>query len=67
MYLAHELKTTKRQLIQAIDSYEFEEWRAYFMEINKKPEKPKDSPEVLAGKLKNAFMINKHNKPKAKK
>lgn len=67
MHLAHELKMTKRQLGEYLSSYELEEWRAYFIEFNKKPEPKKDSPEELAGKLKNAFMISKKNKPKVKK
>lgn len=73
MHLAHELTMTKSQLgenlkhSQPSPSYEIEEWRAYFVELNKKPEPEKDSPEELTGKLKNAFMISKKNKPKVKK
>jgi len=67
MHLAHELKMTKRMLAEHLDSYEFEEWRAYFVELNKKPEPPKAAPEALAGQLKNAFMVSKKNKPKVKR
>ena len=64
MYLAHELKMTRRELLSAIDSEELTYWRFYFQEINT-PKKKSTSKEALVGQLKNAFMFaKKSNKNK---
>jgi len=58
MYLAHELKMTRRELLNRIDSRELTMWRAYFTETNTKPADKPDSPELLSAKLKSAFLGN---------
>jgi len=67
MSLARELGMTRRRLLAEIDSYEMSLWDGYFRELNKPPEKKKQSPEVLASQLKNVFATRKAQKGKGKK
>lgn len=73
MTLARELKMTRRQLLQSMDSYELSMWEAYLRETNKPPEPmappvpEEEDQEVLKCRLKNAFAIHGSSKKKRKK
>ena len=54
MFLSRELKMTRRQLLNSMDSREMSMWQAFFKAESKTPEKKKD-PELLAAQLKNVF------------
>ncbi len=66
MSLARELGMTRRRLLLEMDSYEMAMWQAYFKEANKPASEKKDSPEVLAAKLKNLFHTRNIQKAKKK-
>ena len=59
MYLAHELKLTRRDLLARMDSRELSYWVAYFRVQSERPEKPPENQDALVNRLKNAFMIKK--------
>lgn len=63
MDLARALGMTRRQLLNNLDSYELELWRAYLNEMNKMPEK-KQSREEIEGKLKNLMVAKTKGKKK---
>jgi hypothetical protein len=67
MFLARELKMTRRQMLASVDSYEMSMWQAFFKAENKPPEK-KQSKEELAHQLKTVFAARQaKSKKKAKK
>jgi hypothetical protein len=65
MSLARELKMTRKQILD-MGSYEFSMWESYYTEVNKPPEPPKQSPELIAAQLKSAFAAHKGKKAKRK-
>lgn len=65
MFLARELRMTRRQLLDSIDSYEISMWAAFFKAENKPPDK-KDDPEKLKHNLMTAFGIHKAKTKKRK-
>lgn len=58
MSLARELKMTRRQLLNSMDSYELTMWEVFFRVMNKKPE-VKQKPEEVVSKLENLFAAHK--------
>ena len=65
MFLSRELKMTRRQLLNNLDSNEMEMWAAFFKEENA-PKEKKQGKEELKHKLKSALMVAKGQKNRKK-
>ncbi len=63
MFLARELKMTRRSLLASMDSYELTMWQAFFKAENAPAEK-KQTPVELSAKLMSAFMGTKMKRKK---
>lgn len=65
MFLARELRMTRRTLLDTMGSRELTMWRAFY-EVERAPVEKKDAPEALAEKLKNVFAVHKSKNKKKK-
>jgi len=66
MFLARELKMTRRRLLAELDSHEICLWQAYFKESQRQPEE-KEDPAALRHKLETAFMTRNAKVKKGKR
>mgnify|MGYP001187760982 CR=1 FL=1 len=66
MFLARELKMTRRRLLSELDSHEICLWQAYFKESQKPPEEKQD-PATLRHNLETAFLNRNQKVKKGKK
>lgn len=66
MFLARELKMTRRRLLAELDSHELCLWQAYFKESQRQPEE-KEDPAALKHKLTTALLGHNAKLKKGKK